>query len=86
MRAHKTWRTGLFLSVLSTTALGQEPPHVNVTIVVYDSAHVGAKTLDQTERVAGTILQTAGIQSQWDTGPVEDLGGSGYRLHRLSPS
>jgi hypothetical protein len=77
MRAHKTWRTGLFLSVLSTTALDQEPPHVKVTIVVYDSAHVGAATLDRTERIAGTILQTVGIQSHWDTGPVEDLGDLG---------
>jgi len=74
MGADKTWRTGFFfLSLLSTAALGRERPQVKVMIVVYDSAHMGAKTLDRTERIAGTILKTAGIESHWDTGLVEDL-------------
>lgn len=77
MGANKTWGTGLFLSLLSTVALGQASPHLKVTIVIYDSAHVGAKTLDRTERIAGTILQTAGIGSRWGTEPVQDLGNLG---------
>lgn len=77
MGANKIWRTGLFLCLLSTTAPGQEAPHVKVTIVVYDSAQIGTKTLDRSERIAGTILQTAEIDSHWDTGPVKNLGNLG---------
>jgi hypothetical protein len=77
MGANKTLRMGLLLSLLSTAALSQASPHLKVTIVIYDSAHVGAKTLGRTERIAGTILQTAEIESRWDTGPVQDLGNLG---------
>jgi hypothetical protein len=77
MGANKIWKTGFFLSLLNTAALGQETPRLEITIVVYDSAHVGAKTLDRTERIAGTILQTAGLELRWGTGVLEDLGDLG---------
>ena len=78
MNVHKSRRTGLLLSLLSTaSALGQQSPHVKVTIVIYDSEHVGAKTLARAERTAATILQTAGIESSWASGPVRDLSNLG---------
>ncbi len=86
MGANKTWITKLFLSLLSTAALGQEPPHVKVMIIVYDSAHTGAKTLDRTERIAGTILQTAGDRVSLGYRTGGGFGEYGYGLHRLRPS
>jgi hypothetical protein len=77
MGTNKTWRAGLVLTLLSTAALGQEPQHLEVMIVVYDSAQIGVKTLDRTEGIAGTILQTAGVQSEWNTGSVEELRNMG---------
>lgn len=47
---------------------------MELSIVTYDSAHVGPKTLDQAERVAGTILLTAAIRSRWEAGQPKDLG------------
>jgi len=61
MGTNKTWRAGLVLTLLSTAALGQERQHLKVMIVVYDFAQLGVKTLDRTEGIVGTILQTAGI-------------------------
>src|SRR4051794_40114701 len=40
-------------------------------------ARAGSKTLERSERLAGTINLKAGIQSSWVVGPVEDLGNLG---------
>ena len=77
MDVNKVGRTGLFLCLLSTAAVGQDPPDTKLLIVVYDAAHVGSKTLERSERLAGTIVFEAGIQSSWDAGPVADLGNLG---------
>jgi hypothetical protein len=77
MDANKSWKTGLFLCLLSTAAVGQGRPDAKLLIVVYDKAHVGSKTMERSERLAGTIVLKAGIQSSWDAGPVEDLGNLG---------
>jgi hypothetical protein len=77
MGAKTRWRTSFLLSLLSTAIVGQEPPRLKLSIVVYDGAHVGSKTTDRAERLAGTILLTASIQSSWVAGPVEDLGSLG---------
>lgn len=86
MGTNKTWRAGLVLTLLSTAALGQEPQHLKVMIVVYDSAQIGVKTLDRTERIAGTILQTAGVQSDWNTGSIEELWNRGTDFTAYSPA
>ncbi len=70
-------RTGLILYLLWTAAAGQGRPDRKLSIMVYDAAQVGAKTLEHSESLAGTILLKAGIQSRWDAGPVEDLGNLG---------
>jgi hypothetical protein len=77
MDANKSWRTVLFLCLLSTAAAGQGLPDTKLLIVVYDVAHVGSKMLERSERLAGTIVLKAGIQLSWDAGPVEDLGNLG---------
>src|SRR3954454_2688804 len=73
MDVSKAWRAGLGLCLLSTAAVGQGLPDTKLSIMVYDAAKVGSKTLERSERLAGTILLKAGIQSRWDAGPVEDL-------------
>jgi hypothetical protein len=73
MGSDKAWRAGLVLILLSTAGLSQEPRHSKVIIVIYDSAQIGVKTLDRTEAIARTILQTAGVQPDWNAGSVEEL-------------
>lgn len=73
MGANNSWRTGFLLSLLSTAAMGQVRPNIELSIVVYDAAQVGTHTLERAERLAGTVLLTAAIQSTWINGPVEDI-------------
>ena len=77
MGATTRWRTSFLLSLLSTAIVGQEPPRVKLSVVVYDTAHVGSKTAEHAEHLAGKILSTASIQSSWVAGPVEELGNLG---------
>jgi hypothetical protein len=77
MGAKTRWRTSFLLSLLSTAIVGQEPPRVKLSIVVYDGAHVGPKTAEHAEDLAAKILSTASIQSSWVAGPVEELGNLG---------
>ncbi len=68
-------KTGLVLFLLWTAAAaGQGRPDTKLSIIVYNAAQVGQKTLEQSESLAGTIMLKAGMQSRWDAGPVEDLG------------
>jgi len=84
MSSNKTYRTWVFLGLLSKAALAQQLPQ-SVTIVVYDSAHVRAKTLDRTEHIAASILQTAGLQLRWGTGVLQDLVDLGTDFTAYSP-
>jgi hypothetical protein len=77
MGAKTRWRTSFLLSLLSTAMVAQQPPRAKLSIVVYDSAHVGSKTTEYSEHVAGEILAKASIQSSWLAGPVEALGSLG---------
>jgi hypothetical protein len=77
MGANNSWTTGFLLSLLSTAAMGQVRPNLKLSIVVYHSAQVGTQTLERAERVAGTVLLTAAIQSTWVPGAVEDIGNLG---------
>lgn len=74
MGANQSWKIGLLLtSLLSTAGLGQEAPLTELSIITYDAAHIGPKTLDQAERLTGTILLTAGIRSRWQAGDAKQL-------------
>lgn len=74
MDAKTRWKTSFLLSLLSTAIVGQEPPRVKLSVVVYDTAHIGSKTAEHAEHIAGEILSTASIQSSWLAGPLEQLG------------
>ena len=74
MGAKQYWKIGLFLAgVFSITAAGQKSAPMEISIVTYDAAHIGPKTLAQAERLAGTILRTAAIRSKWEAGEARDL-------------
>ncbi len=73
MGAKKCWRTGFLLSLLSTTVIGQVRPNIKLEVIVYDVAEVGSETLERAERLAGTVLLTAAIESTWIAGPLGDL-------------
>ena len=78
MCTKQSWRVGLLLAgVVSTAAFGQESEPMELSIVTYDAAHVGSKTLENAERVAGTVLLTAKIQSRWEPGEQQDVANLG---------
>jgi hypothetical protein len=78
MGAKQSWKVGLLLAgVFSTAAVGQESVLMELSIVIYDAAHVGPKTLNQAERLAGTILLTATIRSRWEAGEAQELANEG---------
>ncbi|MBV8865419.1 MAG: hypothetical protein JO210_08485 [Acidobacteriaceae bacterium] len=73
MGANQLSRNGLLLtSLLSTGILGQEARPINLSIITYDAAHIGQKTVHQAEGL-GTVLLTANIQSTWEAGEAQDL-------------
>ena len=74
MDAKQSWKIGLLLvSVFSTTATGQDSEPIKFTIVTYDAARVGHKTFDQAERLAATVLRSAGTQPVWEPGDLREL-------------
>ena len=73
MGAINSSRIALFLCLLSSSAVGQSLLDKKLSIVVYDAAHIGPKTLERAERLAGTILLEAGIPSSWNAGAIEEL-------------
>lgn len=77
MGAYKCRIIGLLLSNLLATSAIAEMSSVRVSIVIYDGAHVGLKTVGQAERVAATILRTAAIQSRWESGEAQEVGNLG---------
>lgn len=70
-------RMGLALVLLSSATASQGVPDARLSIIVYDAAHIGAKTLVSAEHLTGTILETAGILPSWSAGSLEDLGSQG---------
>lgn len=86
MCANQSWTIGLLLTnLLSTAGLGQQALPMKLSIVTYDAAHVGPKTLDSAERLATTILSTAGIDASWDAAPVHDLQSLGMDFTAYGP-
>ena len=85
MGAKARWRTIFLSSLLSTAIVGQEPPHLKLSMKVYDAAHVGSKTVERAEHLAGKILSTASVQSSWVAGPVEELGSLGMDFTAYAP-
>jgi hypothetical protein len=59
--------TTLFISKMAAATASIE---ATLTIVMYDRAHVGSKTLTQAERLASEIFYRAGVEARWTTGSV----------------
>jgi len=69
----KLWIRGSLTALLVWKMLaGEAATNAPLTIVLYDRAHVGSKTLVQTERLATEIFAQAGVEAQWKTGSVFD--------------
>jgi hypothetical protein len=73
MVANNSCRAVFFL-YLSSVALGQGPPSHQLSILVYDAAGIGPKTLERTEHLAELILSASGLQSTWSVGRAAELG------------
>jgi hypothetical protein len=63
--------TTIFVSKVVAAAASIEAP---LTVLIYDRAHVGSKTLTQAERLASEIFARAGVVAQWTTRSVSDGG------------
>jgi hypothetical protein len=86
MGANQSSAIGLVLiSLFSTAVSGQEAPPTELSIITYDAAHIGPKTLDQAERLAGTILLTARIRSKWQAGEAQQLANLGQDFTAYGP-
>ena len=68
MRRLTSWIAGTLLTALSPAASAASL----ITVSVYDFAHVGPKTVAQSEQLATRIFALAGIAAQWDTGSLLD--------------
>lgn len=77
MDANKSRRMGLELCLLLTATASQSLADTRLSIIVYDAAHIGPKTLVRAERLAGAILGTVGILPNWNAGPLGDLASLG---------
>jgi len=69
---------GTLLTTLSAAAFA--PASANsrqfegqIIVSAYDFAHIGSKTLTQTERLATRIFALAGVDAQWATGSPSDV-------------
>ncbi len=77
MRTNIVWiapATTLILSrsMLPASAPQSHGPENKITILAYDFAHIGPKTLTKAERVASDIFLAAGIDAEWIAGPISD--------------
>jgi hypothetical protein len=54
--------------------VGGAPMEAPLTVLIYDRAHVGAKTLIEAERLASEIFARAGVETQWTWRSVSDSG------------
>jgi hypothetical protein len=74
MRTAKPWIKCLFATICVSRVVGAAPLEGPLTLLIYDRAHVGSKTLIQAERLASEIFAGAGIEAQWTSRSVPDSG------------
>jgi hypothetical protein len=78
MRRIASWIAGTLLTTLSAAAFAaasDNPSQLDGQIIVsaYNFAHIGSKTLTQSEELATRIFAQAGVDAQWTTGALSDL-------------
>lgn len=72
MRTTKLWIRCLLTAMWLSKVVGGAPMEALLTVLIYDRAHVGAKTLIQAERLASEIFARAGVETQWTWRSVSD--------------
>ncbi len=80
-----SWKLVFSLSLLLSAALGQAPPHPQLTVAVYDVAGIGPKTLERSERIVEAILLASGLQPKWIAGPPAELDSIGTDFTARTP-
>jgi hypothetical protein len=78
MRRIASWIAGTLLTTLSAAAFAaasDNPSQLDGQIIVsaYNFAHIGSKTLTQSEELATRIFAQAGVDAQWTTGSLSDV-------------
>ncbi len=71
MRRITFWIVGTFFTTLSPAAFAT-PADGQIMVSVYDFAHIGPKTVAQSEQLATRIFALAGVDAQWNTGSLSD--------------
>jgi hypothetical protein len=61
----RAWRAGVLIAILLPLAARAQSPMPQVTITVYNDAHVEENLLTQAQLVATRIFQNAGVHSLW---------------------
>jgi hypothetical protein len=77
MRRITFWIAGTLLTALSAAAFAPASDNLSqlgsqIVVSVHDFAHIGSKTLTQTEQLATRIFALAGVDAQWTTGSLSD--------------
>ena len=62
----------LIASAVLATLSPADPAAGQITVSVYDFAHIGLKTMTQSEQLATRIFALAGVEAQWSTGSLSD--------------
>jgi hypothetical protein len=78
MRGITFWIAGTLVTTLSAAAFAPAPSNASqfegqIVVSVYDFAHIGFKTLTESEQVATRIFTLAGVDAQWTTGSLSDV-------------
>lgn len=63
-----SWIAGALLTTLSPAAFAAD----QIIVTVYDFAHIGPKTVAQSEQLATRIFALAGVDAEWNTGSLAD--------------
>jgi len=71
MRRITSWIAGILLTTLSAAAFAG-PSDGQIIVSVYDFAHIGPKTVAQTEQLATRIFALAGIDARWNMGSLSE--------------
>ena len=78
MRRITSWIAGTLLTALSAAAFAPASDDSSrfggqIIVLAYDFAHIGSKTLTQSEQLATRIFALAGVDAKWTTGSLSDV-------------
>jgi hypothetical protein len=73
MRRLTSWIAGTLLATLSAAAFAARGQlEGQIVVCVYDFAHIGPKTVAQSEQLATRIFALAGIDARWNMGSLSE--------------